>query len=192
MKYQREFRNLEDLSDSDEEIHPNIDTRSYRKFIKEQRALRLQELKSKENLTFEEQKELEELEYKTLPVVKEAEESSFRVSKENESSAEDYSEDLCIMINLFTLEFFLDYFDRKNINLNVFEELVDLNTVEYIKCENDEIGLILCKIGLCTKWLKEFGKGILIKFSQRENKFDVIAQEHYEMLKKAILKLNSQ
>lgn len=192
MNSKREYKNLEDLSDSDEEIHPNIDSKSYRKFIKEQRSMRFQHLKSKENLTIEEQKEMEKLEYMSLPVVKEVSENNFRISKENENTLEDYSEDLGILINLFTVEFFLNHLDRKQINLNTFEELVDINLIEYIKSEDDDIGLILCKIGLCTKWLREFGRNFLIKLGQNEEKLDFAVKEHYQLAKKSILELSKE
>ena len=192
MNSQRQYKKLEDLSDSDEEIHPNIDTKSYRKFIKDLRETRFEELKSKENLTIEEHKELETLEYKFLPVVKEVSESSFRISKESKSALEDYSEDLGIMINLFTVDFFIDYIDKKKIKLKVFEELVDLNLIEQIKCDNDEIGLILCKIALCTRWLIEFGSAMLVKIGSNQDKFEKIIQEHYKSSKKAILELENK
>jgi hypothetical protein len=72
-----QYRSLDSLTDSDEEIHLNIDPKSYRKFVKEERKRRMQELKEKDNLSAEEAKELETLEYKSRPVVVEIPEGSF-------------------------------------------------------------------------------------------------------------------
>lgn len=192
MKSNREFRDLEDFTDSEEEVHPNIDSKSYRKFIKEQRVIRFEELKAKSNRTLKEQKEFEELEYKSLPVVKDVSENSFRTSKDDESTVEDYSDDLSILINCFTVKFFIDFLEKKSINLSVFEDLVDLNIVECIKCGNDEIGVLLCKIGLCTKWAKDFGKSCLLKLSENEAKLDSMVSDQYNESKKAILALPSE
>lgn len=186
-----EYRRLEDLSDSDEEVHPNIDTKSFRKFIKEQRAKRLEELRNKENLTTAESKELQELEYKALPVVKEVPEESFRVAKEEDSS-EDYSKDLEILLNNFRVEFFIEHVERKNMNLNAFENLVDVNMIEYMKEDSDEIGLLLMKISLFSKWLREFGKTVLLKISRDEGKLNEIVKDQYEASKIAILKLKQE
>jgi len=77
-----QYRSLDSLTDSDEEVHANIDTKSYRKFVKEERRRRMQELKEKENLSVEETKELETLEYKSRPVVVEVPDGSFRYSND--------------------------------------------------------------------------------------------------------------
>lgn len=188
----REYRDLEDVTDSDEEVHPNIDIKSYRKFIKEQRAMRFEELKSKEKLTEKELKELEELEYKSLPVVKDVSENSFRTSNDDESTMEDYSEDLEVLIRCFSICAFIEYLEKKHVNLNVLEQLVDLNIVECIKDKNDEIGMILSKIGLCVKYAKDFGKSCLNKICANEKSFDLMVSDHYKESKKVIFNLLEQ
>lgn len=186
----QQYRNPETLSDSDEEVHQNIDTKSYRKFIKEMRVQRFNELKSKESLSQEELKELKELEYKFLPVDKDVSEDSFRVSKEEIDV--DYTDDLILIFNNNNIKYFIDYMDRKNINLEAFEELVYLNLSEAIKNENDDLGFEFCKIGLMARWTREFGKLFLYKFLKSEDKMDQIVQQHYEESKKAILSLKNE
>lgn len=75
------YRSLDTISDSEEEVHPNIDTKSYRKFIKEERKRRLDFLRSKNNLTEEENRELKKLEYKELPLLVEVEDN-FRINSD--------------------------------------------------------------------------------------------------------------
>lgn len=182
------YRDPETLS-SEEEIHPNIDTKSYRKFIKETRLQRLNVLKSKKHLSQEETKELQELEYKFLPVDKEVSEESFRTSKED--TEVDYTDDLLCIVHNNTVRHFIDYMDEKVINLEVFEELVYLNISEMIKAENDEIGFELCKIGLMARWAREFGRHYLLKFEDDEERFNKIAEEHYKTSKNVILNMRN-
>lgn len=182
------YRNPEDLSNSDEEIHPNIDTKSYRKFIKAQRETRLNELRSKETLSESEKKELEALEYKFLPVDKDVSEDSFRTSKEEEV---DYSDQLIHLLSNDSVESFIELMDRSNINLDAFEDLIYLNLIEYIKDGNDEVGLLLCKIGLFARWAREFGRAYMFKLIGNEVQIEEMTKSHYEESKDAILKINS-
>lgn len=181
------FRDLETLSNSDEEIHPNIDTKSYRKFIKDLRATRLEELRSKASLTAEEQKELDELEYKSLPVDEEVSEDSFRVSKDD--SDEDYTDDLILIFHNNNPSYFLWHVQRKCVKLEKFEELVYLNLSEAIKNGDDEWGLELCKMGLMSRWVREFGPGYLMMFNSKssQKKLDAAVQEHYRASRGLIL-----
>ncbi|KAM0679807.1 hypothetical protein GINT2_001979 [Glugoides intestinalis] len=183
------YRDPEYLSDSDEEIHPNIDTKSYRKFIKEQRAVRHEQLKRKENLSSEERKELQDLEYKLLPVDKDVSEDSFRTSKE-ETENIDYSNDLMILVNNNTVEFFLSYMDKRIINLEEFEDLIYINLSEAIKEGNDDVGIEFCKLGMLTKWTKMFGKSYLERLNGLDEQIQEIVNGHYKASKEAILSLN--
>jgi hypothetical protein len=182
-----EYRDPETLSDSDEEIHKNIDTKSYRKFIKEKRAQRFEELKSKNTLSQEETKELQELEYKLLPVDKDVSENSFRTSKEDEGV--DYSDDLIMIFHNNTVKYFVEYMDRKRINLEAFEDLIYLNLSEAIKNGNDDLGFEFCKMGLMARWTREYGRGFICKFMNSEEKMNEMTQEHYEESKKALLSM---
>jgi hypothetical protein len=186
------FRKLEDLTDSEEEIHPNIDTKSFRKFVKKEREIRLEELKSKPDLNENEKKELEKLIYKSLPVLNDISEDNFRTCTATEPEDADYSEDLSNLINLknFTIDYFVEYLDQKSINLTTFENLIDINSIECIKTGNDEVGEILCKISLCTKWAREFGKQYLLKLGQNEFAVNNMVKEQYRITKEAILNLH--
>lgn len=183
------YRDPEYLSDSDEEIHPNIDTKSYRKFIKEQRTLRHEQLKNKENLSNEEKKELQELEYKLLPIDKDVSDDSFRTSKE-ELDTVDYTNDLINLLNSNTIEFFIGYMDKKIINLEEFEDFVYINLSEAIKSGNDDIGVEFCKLGMLIKWTKMFGKSYLERLSGSDDQIQQIVAGHYQASKEAILSLN--
>lgn len=227
MVQETKFRSLESLSDSDEEIHPNIDTKSYRKFIKEQRSIRLEELRAKKVLTVEESKELKELEYKLLPVVVEIPEDTFRLGSkikkefveeivnfnnkndfvsEMDNSGDknpeiedfedermmEYANDLENLLNNNNVKFFIDFLDSKQLDLDLFEELVYFNLSSLIKENEDEIGLEVCKIGLMTKWAREYGRSYLVQICNKEDKLDQIVKDHYKLSKEAILNLNRQ
>lgn len=182
-----QYRNPEDLTDSDEEVHPNIDSKSYRKFIKEQRLIRLNDLRKKKNLTSEEEKEMKELEYKFLPVDKDVSEGCLRVL--NDDFEHDYSKELANLIKKFSISYFIDFFDHNNINMNQFEELIYYNLSESIKSGNDDAGLMFCKVGVLVKWAREFGRGYILKLACSEDKIDVYVKEHYQISKKAMLNL---
>ena len=186
MKDGREFKNLEDLTDSEEEIHPNIDTKSFRKFIKKERSLRMEELKAKSNLTAEEDKELQNLIYQSLPIVKDVSEDTFRTVSENDM--EDYSEDLSNLMNqnTFTINYFVEYLDKKTINLSHFEKLIDINIIECINTGNDEVGVLLSKIAMCTKWAREYGKKYLLRLGENEEHVNALVVDRYMQAKREI------
>jgi hypothetical protein len=191
-----EYRSLDSLTDSEEDFHPNIDTKSYRKFIKEERKRRLEYLKSKKSLSEDEIKELKILEYKELPVVVEVPEESFRVSKDieeqNSDESDRYVNFLMELINNNTVEYFIDFLDTKFLDLNELEDLAYLNLSEAIKNDNDDIGFEFCKIGLLIKWSKDFGRSYLMKLKNKEEKVNDIVSEHYEVSKKAILSIRKE
>lgn len=185
------YRDPADLTDSEEEVHPNIDTRSYRKFVKAERRKRLEELRAKKTLTEEETKELEKLEYKHLPVAVEVPENSFRTSKES-PAPEDHACDLVNILNSSDIRSFIEYLDSTLINLEKLEELVYFNLSESIKEGKEEFGLELCKVGLMVKWARELGRPYLLKLAEHEERLDEVVKSHYEMSKKAILNLEKQ
>lgn len=189
-KENSKYRDPETLSDSDEEIHPNIDTKSYRRFIKAQRQSRFEELKSKAFLSEEEIKEFKELEYKLLPVDREISGDTFRTSKEDTNP--DYTDDLMILFNNSKIDFFIEYMDRKIIDLEEFEDLIYLNLSEAIKTGDDEIGRVFCKLGLLTKWTRMLGRGYIMKFVGADDKIELIVQDHYQASKEAILNLTEE
>lgn len=184
------YRDPADLTDSEEEVHPNIDTRSYRKFIKEDRKRRLAELRSKDKLSEEETRELERLEYKHLPVAVEIPENSFRTSKES-LVPEDYARDLVNILNNSSIRSFIGYLDSTLVNLEKLEELVYFNLSESIREENEEFGLELCKVGLMVKWARDFGRSYLLRLAENEAKLNEIVKSHYETSKEAILSLEN-
>lgn len=185
------YRDPETLSNSDEEFHPNIDTKSYRKYIKETRATRYAELKAKKTLTDSEQKELEELEYKLLPVDNDVSEGTFRTSSTGglmgDRDDDGLVDDLIMIFHNNTVAYFMEYVERKMTNLEAFEELIYLNLSLAIKNEDDEWGFELCKIGLMARWMREFGWGYMQKLKNNEDKVNEIAKEHYKTSKGVIL-----
>lgn len=213
------FRSLESISDSEEEIHPNIDTKSYRKFIKEERKRRLDFLRSKETLSDSETKELRILEYKELPLLVEVEPVNFRTSSStelpqadkmveeilnletpqpiclNNASDSDRMDDITInfifsFLENSTVENFINMLDEQSINLHELEDLSYVNLAEAIKDGDDTIGLEFCKIGLLASWAIKYGRSYLIRLKDNDNKLPDIVSEHYKKSKEAILGLN--
>ena len=186
---QQKFRDLQDMSDSDEEVHPNIDAKSYHRFVREENKRRLEFLRSKTELTPSELKEKEKLEYKNLPVLVEINEGeTFRKSEDLENI--DYSEDLLWLLNNSEIKDLLDLLDRKTIGLEKFEDLIYYNLSESIKEGDDDMGWSLCRIGLLIKWIREFGKGYMVRIASMDQcDLQHVFDSHYFDSKKAILRL---
>lgn len=183
------YRDPEDLTDSEEDVHPNISARSYHSFIREERKKRLKELNTKQNLTKEEEKEKDLLIYKTLPIAKEVGETSFVICNETTSKNVDYSDHLLYFIEHNEIADVIKILDDYNINLEIFEEIVYLHLITVIKEGNNELGYILCKIGLLIQWARTHGRKYLCKLKEMSN-LDDIFLNHYKDSVEAIKKLN--
>lgn len=186
---QRRFKRIEDLTDSEEEYHPNVCTRSFNKFLKEENRKRLEELRNKTKLTKEEKEEKEKLEYKFLPVDIEIPENSFRVSKEVDSE-ESNTDDLIYLFNNCTVDNVIRVLDNNVTNIEQFEDLIYLNLSNAIKEGNDDIGYEFCKLGLLVKWAREYGRNYLVKIREYpESRLEPLFKSHYEASKDALLRL---
>jgi hypothetical protein len=188
----RKFKNLEDISDSQEEVHPNIDAKSYHRFIKEENRKRLDYLSNKENLTENEKLELQKLQYKFLPVSVEVQEgNTFRKSQEITDA--DYTEDLIKILNNSSIRNIIEVFDSKVFNMEILEELVYYNLSEAIKDSEDELGWQLCRIGLIIKWTREYGRPYLVKISNvKEEELKEFYDNQYLASKDAILNMEKE
>lgn len=185
------YRDPEDLTDPETEVHPNIEARSFHEFQREERRRRLEALRQKGTRTPSEEKELADLEYKFLPVAREVEDGSFfQVSREDEDRQEDYSADLVWLLNNPSVDSLLRLLDGKNINLGGLEELVYYNLSAAIKDRDDDLGYELCRIGLLVKWAGEYGRAYLLKIRDSEDdRVRGVYASHYEASKNAILSL---
>lgn len=188
------YRNPEDMSDSEEDVHPNICARSYHRFRREERKLRLEELRSLEKsgrLTQEEEKEKRELEYKSLPIAREIPEDSFKIAGENEPT--DYSEELIWLLNNRDISCFMKLLDEKSINMNDLEDLIYYNLSNAIKEGEDDMGYEFCRLSLMVRWTKAYGRQYLLRMMDLgEDKFTEAYNSQYEESKKAILELNKK
>lgn len=192
MKDKRHFRHPDDLTDSEEELHPNIDTKSFQRFMKEENKKRLEFLRSKKDLTDEELKEKEKLEYKFLPVDVEVPENSFRISKDFDSE-ESNTDELIYLFNNFSIDNIIQVLDYKIKNIENFEELIYLNISNAIKEGNDDIGYEFSKIGLFVRWARIYGRSYLNKLKNyKESDLEKIFQEYYQASKDAILSLKDE
>lgn len=180
-----QYRSFDSLTDSDEEFHPNIDTKSYRNFIKERRKERLGILRSKEVLSEEELNEKRELEYKELPVAQVVEDS-FRLSGKQEITEDALAGQLVTAMNNSSVNSFINFLDSTPVALHEMETIIYLNLNNCIKEENKEVGVVLSKLSLLTKWALEFGREYLVSLVSREQLVDNMAQEYYDSAEKAI------
>ncbi|KAI5172593.1 hypothetical protein PAEPH01_1769, partial [Pancytospora epiphaga] len=113
----RRYRDPEDLTDSETEVHPNIEARGFHHFMREEKRHRLEELRSRKNLTPEEEKEMADLEYKFLPVADEVtDQSSYSMPKKEEVTEIDYSNELMSMLNNENIDSFLEILDTHEFN----------------------------------------------------------------------------
>ncbi len=185
------YRNPEDLTDSEEDIHPNISARSYHHFIRAEREKRLNELKAKITLTEEEVKEMNKLIYKTLPVDREVGESSFLFYKDSENTKTDSFEQLIYLIEHNEITDFIKFLDENDVNLDDFENLTYYNLVSAIKDNNNELGYILCKIALVMKWARLYGREYLFKLKNFDG-LDKLFMNHYNDSVEALKNLNNK
>jgi hypothetical protein len=187
-------------SDSSDDIHPNIDKRSYKIWKQQQKEARKQQLEKRLHelegygtLTEEQLEEKEELERLLTPLYVDMAEDSFRtVTMEDEDS---YTGELCHLINNDTLDGFIELMERRHINLDRFEELVLLNLSSFIKDGNDEIGLRFSRLALYTKYAKLHGKEFIVRLSReltnrrKMKQLEDDIEKHYLESKNAILAL---
>jgi len=183
------YRNPEDLSDSNEEVHPNIDSKSFHRYRREQERARLEELRSKKNLTEEEKKEKDILEYKARPVAVEKEESSFKIAEEKKEPV-DYSDEMIWMLNNPKIDDIIGYLKYRNVEMNELIDLIYLNLRNAIHDGDDDFGEAFCRLGLLMRWVDDFGLNYLHRFKKMDPvKFDEMIKSHYITSKKAILSL---
>ncbi|KAI4292400.1 hypothetical protein PAPHI01_1674 [Pancytospora philotis] len=187
------YRDPEDLTDSETEVHPNIDARSFHRFMKEERSRRLEELRGKTARDPREEKELAKLEYQMLPVDSEVKEDSFFcVASSTEPKEVDYSDDLIAILNDPSLGAFIAVLDGRSIDLSAFEEYILFNLSEAIKDGDDELGFSLCRLGLLVKWAHEYGRAYILTLqSSGEQKLSEYYQTHYQLSKDAILSMGA-
>lgn len=183
-KKANEYRKLEDLTDSEEEVHPNISARAFHRFMRERRQERLEVLRNKESLTEEEQKEKTKLEYKFLPVDREVEDGSFHISPDQPDDA-DYTDHLLNLLDDGEIDNVIRILDENTINMDIFEDLIYLNLSNAIKGEADDLGYALCRLGLLIQWSRRFGRAYLLRLKEHDA-LERIFAEHYEESKKAI------
>ncbi|KAK6089413.1 hypothetical protein P3W45_001550 [Vairimorpha bombi] len=193
------------VSESSEEIHPNIDEKSYknwkRQMRKEEKAKnkdRLNVLNQKIQLT---QEEIEERDY-LIDVLKPKyvtkKEDSFRTSEPQLSEEDDYTNILIDLIDDPTLDNLIYVLDKNNINVNRLEDEILYNLSENIKEGNDEVGIILSKLSLFLGYLKNAGRSVLeklnneLKIPEKMKTFNKDVLVYYEESKTAILNLNSE
>lgn len=193
------FQNLDSDVDSDEEIHPNIDKKSWLKMRREQRLLqkqhkisRLNELESLGE-TPELLKEKESLIKELSPKIKEVASSSTNYKQVEV----DYTENLVYLINNSTLPHFNEHVKTHNLCLESFEEFVLLNLSENIKEGNDEGARILANISLYLKYARSQGISFMhkleesLKIGNNMEIFKKESEDHFLECKNAILALNN-
>jgi len=188
------YRDPEDLTDSEEEVHPNVCARSYHRFRREERRRRLEALRARGasgGLTPEEAREKNELEYKFLPIAREVPEGSFKIAQEEEPA--DYSEELLWLLNHRDVDCFIQLLDEKNVNMDSFEDLVYCNLSSAIREGEDDLGREFCRLGLLVRWAKAYGRGYLCKIKNMgEDRLAEVYSSQYEESKRAIARLDKE
>lgn len=193
------------ISESSEEIHPNIDEKSYkdwkrqmRKEEKTKNKERLNVLNQKSQLTQEEVEERNYLVEILKPKYKTKNEDSFRTSEQQVVEEDDYTNVLIKLIDDPTLDNLIDILDKNNVNVNRLEDEILYNLSENIKEGNDEVGIILSKLSLFVGYLKSAGRSVLEKLSNelkipdKMKNFNKDVLIYYEESKTAILNLNRE
>ncbi|KAF7683641.1 hypothetical protein TCON_1154 [Astathelohania contejeani] len=198
-------------SASSEEVHPNIDERSFKKWKTEQKKMerkrkiqRIQEIEALPSTPELEEERLRLIE-EIKPKIREVcpaqttfgSEIKKELPKEKNDDEIDYSNELEFLINYNEVEDFIELLDnRPTLDINKFEEFVLFNLSANIKEGNDEAGVIISKISIYVKYAKEHGKTFLMTLmnslnssKERKNNFIKECKKHYLEAKEAILSL---
>lgn len=191
-----------EISDSSEEIHPNIDKKSYKNWKaqmaanhKKELEARYDELSKKQDLTEDEKKEIEKIKVQLTPKYISVNEDSFRVSKDEDNGEQDYSDELITMLKDTSLEKFIEVISSQKINLDIFEDFVLYNLSENIKEGNDDVGFKLSKISLFIGYVKNNGSLLVsrlcdeLKNPAKFKVFENDVMKYYEESKNAILNM---
>ncbi|TBU14840.1 hypothetical protein CWI41_080590 [Ordospora colligata] len=155
-------------SDDDEEVHPNIDEKSFREWRRQQRQQKRAELQKRLDEinaidTHDEEIEAEKKELQDIlkPRYVCVDSGSFTIPEPQEER--DYSSELEHLVQNCTLDNFISIMNTKVIDMEEFECLVLHNLAEQIKEGNDFGGVILSKISLYVRYARSHGREFLEK-----------------------------
>lgn len=185
-------------SDSSEEMHPNIDERSYKNWKRQQReqsrralAQRLEEINAAEARTTEMLQEKERIEEMLQPQYRCFETGSFRM-RENESES-DYIAELEHLVEHSDLGSFIALMDSRRIEMEKLEDLILHNLAEQIKEGNDAEGLVLSRLSVYAKYALSHGREFLQKLNaqltdrQKRAAFEADCRRDFEETKRSFL-----
>ncbi|KAH9411155.1 putative Cdc37 chaperone [Ordospora pajunii] len=185
-------------SDDDEEVHPNIDEKSFREWRRQQRQQKREELQKRldeinaidthdENVEAE-KKEIQEI---LKPRYVCVDSGSFTISESQEER--DYSAELEHLVRNCSLDSFITMMDTKIIDMEEFECLVLHNLAEQIKEGNDFGGVILSKLSLYVRYARSHGREFLEKLraqltnARLKRQFEEDCAKDFEETKKMFL-----
>ena len=193
------FENLDSDVDSDEEVHPNIDRKSWLKLRREQRRIekqkkiaRLRELEVLGDcpaIQEEKKRLIEEL----TPKIREAASSS-ATSNPVET---DYTEHIFFLVGHNTIQDFNRYMEKNIFSPEELEDVVLLSLSENIKASNNDGARILSKISLYIKYAKIHGKVFMkrleegLRDQERMRMFEQECETHFQECRGAVLGLKS-
>lgn len=193
------FQNLDSDIDSDEEVHPNIDKKSWLKLRREQRRMekqrkaeRLKEIESMGNPP-ELENERAALISELSPRVRETM-SSTTTSRPIEI---DYTEHLLYLLEHNTVSEFNAYIENNLLCLEEFEEVALLSLSQNIKDGNENGARLLSRISLYLKYARMHGKVFMKRLAeglQNEScmaSFEEECESHFQDCKRVILEMNS-
>ncbi|KAL0265902.1 UNVERIFIED_CONTAM: hypothetical protein PYX00_011619 [Menopon gallinae] len=194
------FQNLDSDIDSDEEVHPNIDKKSWLRLRREQRRLekqrkaeRLREIESM-GCPPEMEEERAALADELCPRVKEKT-SSEAISKPIDI---DYTEHLLYLLEHNTVSDFNAYIESNLLCLESFEEVTLLSLSQNIKDGNDNGARLLSKIALYLKYARLHGKEFMRRLAeglQKESYMTSFEEEcecHFQDCKRVIAEMSSE
>lgn len=193
---------LELESDSEQEVHPNIDARSFRNWKRRQREEkkkkleeRLQEIESMQDPTEEDVQEKKKIEELLKPQYKCVGTDSFRTPSSSEKG--DYVEELEYLIAHSDLNSFIELMNGNRIEMDELEHLILYNLAEQIKRGNDSAGFVLTKLSIYVRYAISHGKKFLSMLNAQltdKNKmqqFDTDCLRDFEATKKNFLEYTS-
>lgn len=192
------FQNLDSDIDTDEEVHPNIDKKSWMKLRREQKRMekqkkvaRLEEIESMGNPP-ELENERDALVRDLSPRVRETT-SSTATSKPIEI---DYTEHLLYLLEHNTVNEFNTYMENNLLCLDEFEEVALLSMSQNIKEGNENGARLLSKISLYLKYARMHGKIFMKRLAEglrnesHMASFEEECESHFQDCKRVILELS--
>lgn len=206
-KMNHPINEIELSSNSSEYEHPNIDKGTLRRLIREkkmrQKEQKMNELnniikKLEEKYDPDLEKRKNVLEDELRPKLVETSSTMINNTSEDVVHDDNFAEYLLFLSNNSTLDNFISFIeDNRKIDLEKFDDFLIFNLTENIKEGLDDAGMVISRLSLYFKYLRQGGIPLLKRLNESLNDekkrelFNLECIKYYEDSKNALLRLRN-